>query len=109
MSKEREEAISHVVSSAIYWLDSEPSLYVHYDNIDDSFNSAVEHVKSYHYDLTKHDIECAKRELIGKGYKFKLDMKKRRLSGKHKQKKTDPNWGKSNKGLGVKNRWKKRL
>ena len=36
-------------------------------------------------------------------------MKKRKLSGKNKQKKTDPNWGKSKEGLGVKNRWKKTL
>lgn len=69
---EREEAISHVVTSAEYWLDSEPSLYAHYDNIDDSFNGAVWHVKTYHYDLTEHDIECAKRELIGKGHKLKI-------------------------------------
>ncbi len=71
MNKERKEAIEHVVSSTEYWLTSEPSLYAHFENVDDSFNGAVEHVKIYHYQLTKHDIECAKRELIGKGYKFK--------------------------------------
>lgn len=71
MNKERENAINHVVNSTEYWLDSDPSLYAHYDTVDESFESAVEHVKIYHYELTKHDIECAKRELIGKGYKLK--------------------------------------
>ena len=32
--------------------------------------------------------------------------KQKTLHAKLKQKKTDPNWGKSNKGLGIKNRWK---
>ena len=32
----------------------------------------------------------------------------RSLKSKHKQKKSDPTWGKSNKGLGVNNRWKKK-
>jgi hypothetical protein len=74
MNKEQEEAISHVVSSALYWLDSDPTLYAHYDNIDDSFNGAVEHVRAYHYRLTEQDIECAKRELKGMGYKFKKQI-----------------------------------
>ena len=35
--------------------------------------------------------------------------KQKKCGGNAKQKKSDPNYGKSRKGLDVKNRWKKKL
>jgi hypothetical protein len=69
-SMKRDEAISHVVTSTEYWLGSDPSLYAHYDCVERSFVMAIQHVKLYHYPLTKQDIECARKELKRKGHKL---------------------------------------
>lgn len=65
----RESAIDHVVESANYWNSDN----IHSDNSFNcpsnigkraAFEMAIDHVKYYHYKLSKEDIEEAKKKFF---------------------------------------------
>lgn len=65
---DREEAIQHVVDSTNYWagdnLHSDASFNCPSNlGAELAFEQAVEHVRYYHYNLTKSDVEEARKRV----------------------------------------------
>jgi len=64
MSRQRDEAIAHVVDNTIYWFEDANKITKNGASLARTFRIAVQHVQCSHYALSAHDIEEAKKKLI---------------------------------------------